>query len=497
MILSFIMEKDDFSVSKKFIVISLIFTIYKLFLAYQLDLTPDEAYYWEFSRRLDLSYYDHPPMVGYMIFISRLIFGDTNFGVRIFSCLTTLLVSYLIYILGKKLAGENAGLGATFIFQSSASGMAIGFIMTPDTPLSLFWALGIILALKVYQTDRPVWWILLGATVGAGGLAKYNMIFFGFGVLLVLFSFSDLRNKLLSRNIVVSLIFVFLFLLPVFIWNAQNDWISFKFQLNHGFKSTNRAMIHNIGEFIGGQMATVGPVVFCLSVFYIVSSLLNGYKNRNIFLFSMGGFAFPILVFFFYSGLNSKVEANWPQMAYLTGIPLAATYIFQNPISWKRVILCVLPTSFIGILASIHVQTLILPVRPDYDISSRLHGWQEMGKMIREAVEKLDNPFVIVQGNTLTSLTGFYGKIDKDRIVEIHLKNNWKFWCRNFSLPIGANAVYIDENNWSCLNEQIPFFEKKGNASVCEIFYAGKKLRTINITPLINHKGGFAPKPQQ
>src|SRR5687767_13185304 len=47
-----------------------------------LDLATDEAYYWDWSRRLDLSYYSKGPLVAYLIRGSCSVFGDTELGVR-------------------------------------------------------------------------------------------------------------------------------------------------------------------------------------------------------------------------------------------------------------------------------------------------------------------------------------------------------------------------------------------------------------------------------
>ena len=41
-----------------------IVTVLRLVLIGQVGLGDDEAYYWEWSRRLSSSYYDHPPVVG-------------------------------------------------------------------------------------------------------------------------------------------------------------------------------------------------------------------------------------------------------------------------------------------------------------------------------------------------------------------------------------------------------------------------------------------------
>ncbi|MGC8852877.1 MAG: glycoside hydrolase, partial [Hydrogenobacter sp.] len=47
-------------------------------LYYPVDLSPEEAQYWDWSRHLDLSYYSKPPMVGYLNFLTTKLLGNTE-----------------------------------------------------------------------------------------------------------------------------------------------------------------------------------------------------------------------------------------------------------------------------------------------------------------------------------------------------------------------------------------------------------------------------------
>ena len=60
-------------------------------------ITFDEAYYWMWSKSLAGGYYDHPPMVAYVIRAGTMIAGDTELGVRLVSILLALPMSYAIY----------------------------------------------------------------------------------------------------------------------------------------------------------------------------------------------------------------------------------------------------------------------------------------------------------------------------------------------------------------------------------------------------------------
>ena len=47
------------------------------------QLIPDEAYYWNYAQHMDLSFFDHPPMVAWLIWLGTRLFGDNEFGVRV------------------------------------------------------------------------------------------------------------------------------------------------------------------------------------------------------------------------------------------------------------------------------------------------------------------------------------------------------------------------------------------------------------------------------
>ena len=52
-------------------------------LSWLVPLLPDETYYWEWTRRPDASYYDHPPGIAALVTFGTSLLGDTRAGVRV------------------------------------------------------------------------------------------------------------------------------------------------------------------------------------------------------------------------------------------------------------------------------------------------------------------------------------------------------------------------------------------------------------------------------
>jgi len=100
-----------------FILFLVITTIFRLVIGRYFPLIGDESFYWLWSKHLDLSYVDHPPMIAYYIKGLTLIFGDTEFAIRFGAVLLVTLITILVYRIGKELFGSKAGIMSAIIFN--------------------------------------------------------------------------------------------------------------------------------------------------------------------------------------------------------------------------------------------------------------------------------------------------------------------------------------------------------------------------------------------
>src|SRR6476660_4106664 len=162
-------------------------------------LTFDEAYYWMWSKHLAFGYYDHPPMVAYVIRAGTMIAGNTELGVRLVSILLALPMSYAIYRSAAILFG-GVRVAATSAILLNVTLMAADgtLIVTPDAPLLVASSFVLFYLAKVLETGRGAWWLAVGAAVGAALLSKYTALFFGPAILIWLGSVPKLRRWLIS-----------------------------------------------------------------------------------------------------------------------------------------------------------------------------------------------------------------------------------------------------------------------------------------------------------
>ena len=109
--------------------------------AFLIDLAPQETYYWNYAEHPALSYFDHPPMIAWVIGTGQFLLGKNALGVRLGGLVLTLLSTWLLYTLGRFWFNRRAGLWAALLFQLIPLYFVYGLLITPDVPLIFFWLL--------------------------------------------------------------------------------------------------------------------------------------------------------------------------------------------------------------------------------------------------------------------------------------------------------------------------------------------------------------------
>ena len=186
----------SFSYSRRlFILLSGLFC-FRLIYALLLPLSPQEAYYWVFSLHPALSYFDHPPLTAYTIYLFTHFFGPTVLAVRLGALLYAFGFSWLLYLIGKRMFDERTGFLAALLANLLPTYTITFLIMTPDCPLVFFWCLAWFFVLKAVQEDHPAWYLWAGMALGLALASKYTAVFFPFSVFLFLLVSSEHRHHL-------------------------------------------------------------------------------------------------------------------------------------------------------------------------------------------------------------------------------------------------------------------------------------------------------------
>lgn len=345
-----------------------------------LQLNVDEAYYWVWSTKLQLSYYDHPPMVAYIIKVFT-IFGDNEFYIRLGAVFCMTLSAWYVYILSKEVYDINVA-WLTLITATILPATSMGYtIITPDAPLILFWTTSTYYSYLAIFKDGWKNYFHAGVHIGLLMLSKYtSVLFLGF---LLLFMLIKMPRKLLNIKPWTAIILAFIIFSPVIIWNYQHDWIGFIFQYSHGTSSNFRIEFDKFFKFIGGLFVVFTPIFFSM-LLYGTFKYKNWFFDNKRFYIAFS-YIFP-LVFFLYKALFKKMELNWVAFAFIPGMILFAYTVIEY--RFRRLYIAGAGLSILLTLALHFPWLFLLP--PKLNIHNRISGYKEVVEHIQQYIKPGD-----------------------------------------------------------------------------------------------------------
>ncbi|MGY6529528.1 MAG: ArnT family glycosyltransferase [Cyanobacterium sp.] len=335
-------SKNTQTIQKKVYIILIIGLIVRTVIALFLQPGYDEAYYYLYSRNLDWSYFDHPPLVAFTTGIGVWITGIVNqFTIRIGTLILHTGSLYLLYLTGKKMYNQSAGFFAVTIaslipiFQ-----VAFGILTLPDVPLIFFWTLTLYVASEEFFTShgeyKPSYRIaIIGVLVGLTCLSKYHGFLLGLGLVGFCLSNKSYRQVFFSRWLLLSFVLFLLTLFPVLYWNWQNDWISFGFQLSGRFESSGNIEV-NILNLILFFIAGIGYLFpsFSIPLWWITirSFLIEIFSRPHYPSRLLLWVSFPMVVGFTLLGGVTQVLPTWAMPGFWT-----LTIVFGHYVcAWNR-----------------------------------------------------------------------------------------------------------------------------------------------------------------
>ena len=353
-------------------------------------ITFDEAYYWMWSKHLAGGYYDHPPMVALVIRLGTLIAGDTELGVRLFSILLALPMSWAIYEATSVLfGGRRVAATATILFNVTLM-VAVGtMIVTPDAPLLVASSFLLLSLAKVLQTGRGAWWLAVGAAAGCALLSKYTALFFGPAILIWLIVVPKLRHWLISPWLYLGGLVAVVMFAPVIGWNADHNWVSFIKQMGRARMEDFRPVF--IAELIPTQFVFATPAVWILGAMglYALYQRRAGALAARVLVNTM---FWTIVAYFVWHAVHARVEANWfapIYPAFAVAAAVAAHLVDWAPREQRVVDFCrrwAAPAG-IAMFALLVVQAntgLLSGYRRDATVRSVGVGWRETASEIEK-----------------------------------------------------------------------------------------------------------------
>ncbi len=203
-------------------------TLMRIIAAYHVPLTGDEAYYWEWSRHLAFGYVDHPPMVAWTIALFS-PFGVTPGAIRLGFVACGLIATLAGAAAATDLAGGDRRAGAVTAVAFSLTplfSLAFGSA-TPDGPYLAAWTVSLWLAVRAFQSRRPIDFALLGAAMGIALLTRFFAAALVFGI--AMYALAPARRLLWGAGLWIAFTIAAVVYAPFIVWNAMHDWVTFDF----------------------------------------------------------------------------------------------------------------------------------------------------------------------------------------------------------------------------------------------------------------------------
>ena len=316
---------------KKTIILIGIATLVRIIIACTTGLGNDEVYYRVFASHLQWNYFDHPPMVAWLIRLTTAnLVLDTEFFIRLGAIICAIAATWFIYLSGKRLADERTGFIAAAIYTATIYGSIIaGTFILPDSPQIVCWSAGIYLLIGITASNqvrnvsrRDL--LLFGIAAGLGMLCKIHTIFLWLGFLLFVIMYN--RRWLKEPVLYLSGAITLLFFYPVIRWNIDNQFVTFFYHGGRVNITEGGLDITSFFQFFGGQVFYFNPIIFVCIIIALIQAFRNNLpiaipQKRILLLTSL-----PLLLIATVISLFKNVLPHWSGPAYIGLILLTACY---------------------------------------------------------------------------------------------------------------------------------------------------------------------------
>jgi 4-amino-4-deoxy-L-arabinose transferase-like glycosyltransferase len=440
----------------------IVFYILKFFISLNFDIIPDEAYYWEWSRNLDLAYYDQGPGVAYYIKIFTLIFSDSLIALRLGAGFAGLLTTIFVIRLADLIEFSNTKkyilTGLLLLIPGFFSG---SMLIMHDSPFLLFWISSLFYFSRYVKLKKNLDLYLFFITMGMGALSKHTMIFFLISIVI----WSILRKEewkvFKNTHFYLGIVLCGLIVSPILVWNIQNNWESIDAIVNLRSAGGVNSKKFNTISYFAGQFLTLSPFVFLLILIVLITNFKN-YSWKSFIsndtvmhkikqLLAINSLVLPI--YFLYMSIEKTVQANWIFAAYLPASLFVAEFIadtFFAKIAYKiyysaMIFFMVLMNTFSIFSIQIY-ESYNLTLNPHFVPGYRADGFLEIVQKIEEfRNSNFPNAQIIANRYQDAAIASWHSK-DKPFINSLNIlqKNQYNHWMK---LNKGQDYIllYIEE----------------------------------------------------
>ncbi|MDQ6767271.1 MAG: glycosyltransferase family 39 protein [Candidatus Eremiobacteraeota bacterium] len=424
-------------------------TLLRLVVATRLPLSGDEAYYWEWSRRLAFGYFDHPPMVAWLIALFSLGIKSTLL-IRLPFVLCGLGCAVMLHAFVARATGDQrAGANAALLLSLTPFAIITFTTASPDGPFLFFWSVSLYIALRSIDPPGPQWRPALALSVAGATLSRVLGGLLAVGIAYALAASAKRGPPVQAGGMQTTryaLPALFLFsaaMAPYLIWNALHDWAPLRFAVFGRHDATFHG--GNIIGLIGLYVVALTPGVFIAAV-VALARLVRRTSSAELVLFST---AAPLLLVCLVLALRERVEFYWADGAFVSLVAALGLY----SATWLRGARFALVVAPAALVAGLLLVIAALPLE-SYQFAQRAFGvhlshagpfeiWAfEPGahEVSREA--RRTGAWIMTDGYGLSSVLDFYGGIAPVVIGYDQQGREARTWVRG---DVPSTAIFFDK----------------------------------------------------
>ncbi len=419
-----------------------------------MPLSPQEAYYWQWARHLDLSYFDHPPLAAWTIRATTALFGQGERAVRLAATWHGALFALFFIMAGRRLFGARTALLAVVAALSTPL-FALGqTVITPDGPLLAGWTAALYFTVRALQSGRGPWLLAAGAAVGYAVLGKYSGWLLAPQILLALLFDRRGRALLLGPWPYLALLLAVAMFAPVLVWNAREGWISFAFQGAWRSSQVTAPRLDRFGRFLGLQALEMTPLLWLAAVAAVAVAMRRA-RDPGFRLCAI--FALPTLALCLAASPFLWVKANWAAPAYCSALLAAAALCPRAPGAGRAFARASVGLAF-ALTVYLHL-AVALPALPFPARDDVTAGWKELAARVQAERERIAGPSFVV-GCTYKPASELAYYLPGQ--PEVHAQNafgelglEYGYWLEPATLVGREGIVVLDGREWrNCIERE-------------------------------------------
>jgi len=421
-------------------------TLLKLLVAPGAGLVTDEAHYALYGLHLDWSYFDHPPLVGWLQALV-LPLSQGELALRLWPIALSAAACALLYALVRRLFPDESPWTATVAVALWATAPIVfgtGLALVPESALVPLALLAMHALISVLRRGSLREWLLLALALGLAGLSKYtsvSLVVTVAGALVLAGRASDLRTPGPWLAVITAAVLV----APVVLWNAAHGWISFRYQLRHGTEghgwSPTQFALSRLAELM-----VYGPALVLPAVAGAWQAARRQRAAPGVRLLAL--LALPVLVVFWPSSGREFALPHWTQLAWLAGCVLAARWYvaaWKHPSRrWIALAGGAWCASFL-LLASLLLGPGLLLIGASSGLRAQVSGWDRAALLGVQLCDDLAQtpgpaPMLFTDRWTRASRLAFYGRPAAVQVLDARL-DQFDLW---FGEPEpGARGILV------------------------------------------------------